>query len=428
MKDNTTSGVNDTSYINNRGTKVGSNNPLQTNGKIGEAQTFFGNGSYITSADSSSWYLQDNWTISFWVYRNATTNQFPILMGQGIDVTNPISWAIFYYENTNDNVWFSYYPAGTTASRLNYDTGWALPTSSWNYLTFVRNGTTLNFYVNGTKIGTHYIGTNATPDINSAFTMGSINPFTANYNFNGSLDEVRIDNQSREIEWLKANYNMTMYPALFVYNVSVAVNDTTSPTYSGNSTNNTIVSLSTNFSLLANDNTALHPNGYYIFSTNNTGTWTNDSAVNFTTTPTLINVTKTLNTSVGISIGFRWYLFDNVNNTNVTEIFNLITTAEIADTSFTVAIANGSTQINFTANNKTISNLNALGQSETTPIINITNTGDVGLDIYLVMNQTESGFNLSSSLTNDYISSNIKNTTSNEIRFFMKAENGEKFF
>ncbi len=102
--------------------------------------------------------------------------------------------------------------------------------------------------------------------------------------------------------------------------------DTTPPTYSLNQTNSTLAGQSTKFSLYVNDETALETNGQYIFSTNNTGVWANDSAVNFTATPSWANITKTLNSTLGISVGYRWYLTDNAGNENVTEIFVLTTT------------------------------------------------------------------------------------------------------
>lgn len=114
-----------------------------------------------------------------------------------------------------------------------------------------------------------------------------------------------------------------------IWNVTIvneSAGDTTPPTYSNNSTNNTLISQSTNFSILWNDETALHPNGYYIFSTNNTGVWTNDSAINFTTTSSWANVVKTLNDTSGISVGYRWYAKDNAGNENASEIFTLTTT------------------------------------------------------------------------------------------------------
>jgi len=56
------------------------------------------------------------------------------------------------------------------------------------------------------------------------------------------------------------------------------VQDTEAPKYSDNSTNNTAAGQPTLFSLNWTDNVGL---GGYIFSTNNTGTWKNDSFVRF---------------------------------------------------------------------------------------------------------------------------------------------------
>lgn len=102
------------------------------------------------------------------------------------------------------------------------------------------------------------------------------------------------------------------------------------PTYSSIAVNTTIAGTSANFSILWDDDVALNPNGQYIFSTNNTGTWVNDSAINFTTTPSAANVIKTLNSTVGLSIGYRWYATDNTSNSNDTGIQVLTTTG--ADT------------------------------------------------------------------------------------------------
>lgn len=106
--------------------------------------------------------------------------------------------------------------------------------------------------------------------------------------------------------------------------------DTTKPTYSNNGYNTTTAGASVLFYLQYNDNTALHPDGQYIFSTNNTGAWVNESAVNFTATPNWANKSMTLNSTEGLSIGYRWYADDNAGNINNTGIFALTTTS--ADT------------------------------------------------------------------------------------------------
>jgi len=104
--------------------------------------------------------------------------------------------------------------------------------------------------------------------------------------------------------------------------------DTTPPTYSNNQANTTVAGANVNFSIIYDDNTALEPGGSYIFSTNNTGTWINESIVSFTSTPQSISVIKTLNSTVGLTIAYRWYANDSVGNNNNTPIYYLTTTEE----------------------------------------------------------------------------------------------------
>ena len=96
-------------------------------------------------------------------------------------------------------------------------------------------------------------------------------------------------------------------------------------TYSGANHNNTLAGLYTLFSVQYNDNIALHPNGQSIFSTNITGSWVNDSAINWTTTPQYANVTKTLPITIGTHVGYMWYADDNSGNINNTPIYTLTT-------------------------------------------------------------------------------------------------------
>jgi hypothetical protein len=58
------------------------------------------------------------------------------------------------------------------------------------------------------------------------------------------------------------------------------------------------------FSVLWNDNHSLSGGGY-VFSTNNTGRWANASWTPFTSTPCWGNVSLTLNSTVGLIVGFR---------------------------------------------------------------------------------------------------------------------------
>lgn len=127
--------------------------------------------------------------------------------------------------------------------------------------------------------------------------------------------------------------------------------DTSKPTYSLNQTNSTLAGQSVLFSIYVNDSASnLHPNGGYIFSTNNTGSWVNNTVVNFITTPSWANVTKVLNSTVGLKIGYRWYFNDTVGNMNSTEIYVLTTTADIPADTCTCAGSGVNWQVNMSHN------------------------------------------------------------------------------
>src|SRR3990172_104688 len=98
----------------------------------------------------------------------------------------------------------------------------------------------------------------------------------------------------------------------------------------GFAVSNTVAGQNTVFSLDASSvlSGTLEPNGQYIFSTNNTGEWVNDTPVNFTADSSWANVTKPLNSTAGVAVGYAWYLTDNESNLANTEVFVLTTTEE----------------------------------------------------------------------------------------------------
>jgi hypothetical protein len=88
--------------------------------------------------------------------------------------------------------------------------------------------------------------------------------------------------------------------------------------------NNTIPGQSTQFSIRVTDQSStLHSSGGYIFSTNNTGTWVNESFVPFSATPSWANVTKTLNSTAGNTVCYRWYINNTNGDRHDTDIFCL---------------------------------------------------------------------------------------------------------
>jgi len=158
------------------------------------------------------------------------------------------------------------------------------------------------------------------------------NPYYTDYqNITSDTNETFTINTEADFvfpdyKFLAGNDTTSFYTPLILGDVtfeawSSAVADTTPPTWSLNQTNNTIANQSTNFSLQVNDETALHPKGQYIFSTNNSGVWDNDSLVMWTATPEWANVTKTLPANAGNRTDYRWYANDSAGNVNNTGVF-----------------------------------------------------------------------------------------------------------
>ena len=109
---------------------------------------------------------------------------------------------------------------------------------------------------------------------------------------------------------------------------TLRLEDLIAPSYNLVSHNNTIAGEICRFRVNISDNYRLHSTGQYIFSTNNTGTWINDSVINFTSTPYLADTIKTLNSSLNKVVGYKWYFNDFSGNDNSTRVYTLKTEEE----------------------------------------------------------------------------------------------------
>ncbi len=94
--------------------------------------------------------------------------------------------------------------------------------------------------------------------------------------------------------------------------------------YSNIAVSSTLANNPTVFSSYWSDN--VEPLNSFIFSTNNTGSWVNDTATAFSATPSWANVTETLTSSIGQIVGYQWYVNDSQNNWVNTGIQTLTTT------------------------------------------------------------------------------------------------------
>ena len=100
--------------------------------------------------------------------------------------------------------------------------------------------------------------------------------------------------------------------------------DIEAPQYSDVSRSTTTAGTSCIFSSIWSDNTALSG---FIFGTNNTGSWQNETLTSLYTNPDDAEKIKTLTSSVGVRVEYQFWCKDILNNWNTTGTYYLTTVA-----------------------------------------------------------------------------------------------------
>jgi hypothetical protein len=325
-----------------------------------------------------------HFTITQIGFDNITSNQSAILVNKtpmavgsyAINVTvnqsGGLNWTIFLVQVNKAN----YYDCGiyfnTTTTQI-YPTNFSVFTNCSSTYQIYRNGSPINnnTFVNA---GAGYYNITVTRTDTANYTNIFDNEF---FTVNQNAEKCQVffsktsplENPDNFSVWANCTSafvlarngttisNSSAQTALAVggYNFSIRRNDTSNysyiynenfpftiitgvkPTYTQNSVNESEFGQPALFSINATDNFALEPNGMYIFSTNNTGGWINDSGINFTAISQILDVTKNLNSTVGNLVEYRWYFNDSAGNTNSTPIYNLTTTADTVSPTYTGA-------------------------------------------------------------------------------------------
>jgi len=258
-------------------------------------------------------------------------------------------------------------------------------------------------YLQSTTCSFSGINVTAWQDNEDVF-IGTTDDSSFNGPWNGTIDEVMIFNTS-----LTADQILEIYNNQSARFLETGGQDIYNQTFMNISSGNNKVNVSTTIENLMGSSINLSV-GYYDGSWSATAPQTISSLTNYTFDISSTSTNLTLN-----------YTFIAGNDT--TSFYSPIILGDIsfeawssggvgADTSFTVSLPVGYTEINFSSNNKTVSNLNADGQNSTNGVLYITNTGDVGIDIFLKMNSTESGFVLFGDTDNDESGATTINETS----------------
>jgi hypothetical protein len=162
---------------------VGNAQISTTQSKFGGSSMYFdGTGDWLLAPSSQNFNMgTGNWTVECWVYPSSTATRglFQITTGH----LNSVATGIGLGVSTNTgNPWRVYH--GTTAT----DTSTNITTGSWQHIAFVRNGSAINLYLDGTSI---YSATDSS-DL-SSYTFLTVGAwYSSSFPWLGYIDDLRI--------------------------------------------------------------------------------------------------------------------------------------------------------------------------------------------------------------------------------------------
>ncbi len=200
--------IDSTSYGND-GTVAGSVAGLQqVDGQIGGALDFDGSNVNVNFGDDAS-LRPAQITMEAWASAESLGDW------NGI-ITNKRSWG----DGANLQMGNNYQIASLTGSGSNYtyvDTDWAVPPEldTWYHIVVTYDGIDTRLYVNGVleETSAQDLGYHATPQDT---VLGRFYTTNTGLLFNGMIDEVRISNEARDLDWILAQYRLMSDQAAYL--------------------------------------------------------------------------------------------------------------------------------------------------------------------------------------------------------------------
>jgi len=206
--------ANDSTANANNGTNA---NATATTGEIDGGAAFNGSNADIDFGLASSLQITGNITAELWF--NATswppTGNDYVMFDEGYSFgSNTRGWELRLYNFSSTN--YIYWDTNT-GSIHGCSASTTTSTGTWHHLVGTWNGTAWTAYLDGVQFCTST--DSQAPQNNSvhvvAGALGSSigNPF---FNFPGSLDELRVSNTNRSVDWITAEYNNQSSPSGFL--------------------------------------------------------------------------------------------------------------------------------------------------------------------------------------------------------------------
>lgn len=201
LPNGTTLNTNDsTSNANNT---TNNNSTPATTGEIDGAASFNGTNQYLSVASNAS-LNPTNVTVTAWIKETAFNN-YARIASKGIDGDT----TGYQFFNTATNGTFTLYING------GYETSnTVLSTGTWYFVAGTYDGTTIHVYLNGANNDGTGVSTSGNIASNTSFfgigSHASLTEF-----FDGSIDEVEVQNEAVSASWILTEYNNQSSPSTF---------------------------------------------------------------------------------------------------------------------------------------------------------------------------------------------------------------------
>ena len=193
---------NDTNDAAGEGTDATDSGTADIEGQIGRARNYGTNeGDLIQVPDPgvSPLDITGNITVSFWINISNLADG-PDLITKGTYTDGYSMWI-----TNNGNLRFQ-----INNNALNGSANNQIANGVWSYLTFTRSPSGRSIYVNGSPDASDASGVSFNTNNDPLFIS------TTAFDFEGSMDEVRISNTTRNADWIATEYNNQSSPLTFV--------------------------------------------------------------------------------------------------------------------------------------------------------------------------------------------------------------------
>ncbi|KAF0143500.1 MAG: fibronectin type III domain-containing protein [Nitrospirae bacterium] len=309
--------------------------------KIGShAGSFDGSNDYVQIPGTSSFNLSSDFTISFWLKKDASENgNFRVLMGK-VSCAGGDGWYI--RKGTAAQGSHIVFEMGNSSQQYRaYGSSSSTPAGSWQYYVFTRQGANWKVYIDGSLQGS---GSNfESPYVNSYdLYIGRLGTCTA-YNWYGLVDEVAVYNRALSASEILEHYQL-------VYIAPPTVNPVTSP----------IATQTITLSGTKPTNTSIIVNGTQVYQLDALITWQGTYTLQSgTNTLNITDMDDKANLSQPVTITV---IYDNTAPTISSSIPSNNASINTPITSVTINLTDAYSAIDLAATTNVASVKNSLGQ------------------------------------------------------------------